>query len=154
MSGTGSCRPVDERRPVRGGMERVRLISGFTLLELLVVLAIMLMMSAAFPLVLDRALPGRRVTVATEHLVVAIREAQARSISQGKPVRVPLVTLTGSLSASTHVVFTDWNGRALSALMLYPDGSAIGGRLLVVDGSHRSTVVVSAFTGSARVNEL
>jgi len=123
-------------------------------LELLVVLAVMLMMSAAFPLVLDRALPGRRVTLATEHLVAAIREAQARSIAQGEPVRVSLVTLTGSLSASTHVVFTDWNGRALSALMLYPDGSAIGGRLQVVDGPHHTTIVVSSITGSTRVKEL
>ncbi|MGA7538941.1 MAG: prepilin-type N-terminal cleavage/methylation domain-containing protein [Steroidobacteraceae bacterium] len=132
----------------------VRLASGFTLLELLVVLAIMLMMAAAFPLAFDRALPGRRVTIATEHLVAAIREAQTRSISQGKPIRVRLASLTDSLSASTHLTFRDSNGRVLSALTLYPDGSATGGQLRVVDGSHRSTVVVSAITGSTRVDGL
>lgn len=127
--------------------------SGFTLLELLVVLGIMLMMAAAFPLVLDRALPGRRVTIATTHLVAAIRAAQARSVTQGKPVSVQLATLTASLSPSTHVSFVDSNGVPLSSLRLYPDGSATGGRLRVVDGSHDSILVVNAITGSAQLHE-
>jgi len=153
MSETGSRCTARQGRAPQGRRERARLTTGFTLLELLVVLAIMLLMAATFPLVLDRVLPGRRVTMATEHLAVAIRDAQARSIAQGKAVSVQLAILTHSFSATTHATFTDWNGRPLSTLVLYPDGSATGGQLRVVDGAHRSTLVLSAITGGTQVDE-
>jgi len=52
---------------------------GFTLLELLVVLAILVMAAALFPLALNRALPARRVTTTADHLIAAVRNAQRRA---------------------------------------------------------------------------
>src|SRR5436305_102535 len=64
--------------------------SGFTLLELMVVLLVLVMAAALFPLALDRALPARRVTTTADHLIAAVRNAQAVSTASGRPVTLTI----------------------------------------------------------------
>lgn len=125
---------------------------GFTLLELLVVLAIMVIALAAFPLALDRALPGRRVRAATERLETAIRQAEFQSIALDQPQRLSVAELTSRFAASTHVQANRPGGGPLRALVTYPDGSTSGARFFVSDGSDRTTLVVSAITGRFTVD--
>ena len=121
--------------------------AGFTLLELLVVLAIMILAASVFPLVLDRALPARRVRAAAGHFAATIHKAEIQSIARDRPERLSIAGLTSRLAPSTHVDATGPGGRALRALTVYPDGSTNGARLLVRDGSARRVLVVSAITG-------
>jgi type II secretion system protein H len=140
---------------------------GFTLLELMVVMAILVMMATLFPFALNRALPSRRVATTTERLVSMVREAQSTSLVSGRPVTLQLqghgltavaqgpssTTASSdkehslSFPQSTEVSMTDPDGRALTALVVYPDGSSQGGRFEVQDTGHRGTVLVSAVTG-------
>lgn len=140
---------------------------GFTLLELMVVMAILVMVATLFPFALNRALPSRRVTTTTQRLVSMVREAQSASLVSGRPVTLELRGhgLTAvpqgpsspaapsdkghslSFPQSTEVSMTDSDGRALTALVVYPDGSSRGGRFEVQDTGHRGTVLVSAVTG-------
>jgi general secretion pathway protein H len=134
---------------------------GFTLLELLVVLAILVMAAALFPLALNRALPSRRVSTTVDRLMAAVHDAQAESATTGQPVTLTLVD--GGLeantksshailrpvrfSASVHVDLKDGNGQAATSLTVFPDGSAQAGQYQVAAGEHLSLVRVSGLTG-------
>jgi type II secretion system protein H len=141
---------------------------GFTLLELMIVMAILVMVATLFPFALNRALPSRRITTAVERLVSMVREAQSASLVSGRPVTLQIeghgltaVAAQGSADEaafsdtghslsfpqSTQVSLADPDGRTLTALGIYPDGSSRGGRFDVQDTGHRGAVVVSAVTG-------
>ena len=150
-SGTGSARWL----PARASRQLTCWVNdeaGFTLLELLVVLAILVMAATAFPLALDRALPGRRVRAATGYLKAAIRNAELQSMALDRPERLSVAELTSRFAASTHMQTTGPGGGPLDELVTYPDGSTNGARFVVSDGSDRSTVLVSEITGRIDVN--
>ena len=143
-------------------------LAGFTLLELLVVLAIVASLAAMFPLALNRFLPARRVDAAARELLADIRLAQARSVAMDAIVVLAL-TPTGyevrdldpkgavvqnrSLRQSTKVGLRFVDGlRELPALRVYPDGSSSGGRFVIVDGDRRRELTVSELTGRVRLN--
>jgi general secretion pathway protein H len=138
--------------------------AGFTLLELMVVMAILVMVATLLPMALDRALPGHRVATTAERVVSMVREARGSSMLSGKPIRLAvqehdLVAQDATTSAtigrplnfpsSTTVSLTDLDGRAAAALVVYPDGSAQAVRFNVEDGGRRKAVLVSALTGRA-----
>jgi general secretion pathway protein H len=131
---------------------------GFTLLELMVVMAILVMVAALFPVALDRALPGRRVAATTERLISLVHEAQMASVLSGRPVSLTLRphALTAILAdkapsvafpASMTVRMLDAQGRDIPQLLLYPDSSSRGARLQIEDSGRRGALVVSAITG-------
>jgi type II secretion system protein H len=139
---------------------------GFTLLELMVVMTILVMVAALFPFALDHALPGRRVSTTAERLVSVVREAQGSSLLSGRPVAVRLLghglvtqdaattTMIGrplAFPRSTAVTLSDLEGRTVPALVVYPDGSAQAVRFELEDGGHRGAVLVSAMTGRVAV---
>lgn len=140
-------------------------LCGFTLIELLVVLAILVMAAALFPLALNRALPGRRVSSTVDHLVATLRSAQAESAATGRPVTLDLAdgTLQASASSpqaigrpmrfpsSVHVALKDTNGLTTTSLTVFPDGSAQGGEYAIESGTHRSLIDVSGLTGRIAV---
>jgi general secretion pathway protein H len=140
--------------------------AGFTLLELMVVMAILVLVGTLFPLALDRALPGRRVDTTAERVASMVREARGSSMLSGKPVRLTVqdhdlvaqdaatsVTIGRplSFSSSTTVSLLDPEGRKAGALVVYPDGSAQAVRFNVEDSGHQKAVLVSALTGRARL---
>jgi len=138
--------------------------AGFTLLELMVVMAILVLVATLLPMALDRALPGHRVTTTAERVVSMIREAQGSSMLSGKPITLTVrghdlvaqdaVTSAAigrplAFSSSTTVSMVDLDGRIAAALVVYPDGSAQAVRFNVEDSGRRKAVLVSAVTGRA-----
>jgi general secretion pathway protein H len=148
MSATGNC-------------GRCAVARGFTLIELLVVMAILVMTAAALPLALDRTLPGRRVSVTAQKVVVAMRDAGSQSVAQGRPITLEfrdraLVSdfgVTVSFPAATRVVLTDADGRPLQRINVYPDGSADSARFEVRERTHVRVVAVSGHTGRVTLEE-
>lgn len=144
---------------------RIASCRGFTLLELLVVLAILVLTGVAFPFALNRVLPGRRVVVVAERLTTALREAEAESVVSGMPARIEVdghdvrLTIVGlndrdirsrrvaSVPFKTRVEVTDSDGRSGLRVLLYPDGSTSGARFRVSEGPHERFVEVGALTG-------
>ena len=125
--------------------------AGFTLIELMVVLAILLMMGAIFPFVLRRTLPHERVASGSQRLRAAIHEAELRSQSTGQPGLLDVDTLSKLLPEGTHLTLSSPDGAALSALTVYPDGSVTPGRIDVSEGVQHLTIVTSALTGRVRI---
>lgn len=140
--------------------------AGFTLLELMVVMAILVMIATLFPVALDRTLPSRRVSAGCEQLVSTIHEAEGSSLLSGKTITLALqdhelltrdastgISLGRALpfAAATRIRLTDQQGRPLSRLLLYPDGSAQAGRFELEDDSHQGAVAISPLTGRVSI---
>lgn len=157
------------RGSVRLAILRCARRGGFTLIELMVVLAIMVLMAASLPLALNRMLPARRVTVAADALVANIRWLQARSAQTGHPARLSLTqsgyelagyelaTQPGAaarkviLATSTTLrLRASEDGRSVTHLTIYPDGTSAAGRFEILDSGRRAVVEISMLTGRAR----
>jgi len=67
---------------------RISSLRGFTLMELLVVLAISGLLLAAIPPMISSAMPGAELKSAARELSVALRKARLNAISHGIPVEV------------------------------------------------------------------
>jgi prepilin-type N-terminal cleavage/methylation domain-containing protein len=125
--------------------------AGFTLIELMVVLAILVMMGALFPFVLKRALPHERVVMGSQRLRAAIHDAQALSQGTGEPRMLDAETLAKLLPEGTQLSVIGADGISLTGLTVYPDGSVTAGRIDVAEGVQHQTVVTNALTGRVRV---
>lgn len=134
--------------------------SGFSLVELLVVVAILTMIAAVFPLALDRLLPQRRITAAAEALFVHLRQAQSAAISRGKAVRIVAgldhYTLEYPVGQSTRVDLTadlslvltrEPQQQPVADIVFFSDGSSTGGSFTLSDGTRQASVTTSRLTG-------
>jgi len=124
---------------------------GFTLLELLVVLAILVLAAAALPLAIDRTLPARRVSVAGERVRSALIDAELRSIASGRPVELASDTLKRSTPSHVELNLTAPDGAPLDRVVVFPDGSSSGAHFMLTEGRHRSSVELSSVTGRVTV---
>lgn len=141
---------------------------GYTLLELMVVLAILGLMAGLFPLALNRALPARRVAATAQHVVAWISEVQAESVATGHPLAVSLEEHGLRVQSSTGVVHLAplaWSDSTLVTLRtldgtpkrrfgVYPDGSTDGADLNLLDGTHHAHIRVSALTGRVKTEAM
>jgi prepilin-type N-terminal cleavage/methylation domain-containing protein len=132
----------------------VRWEGGFTLMELLVVIVILVLLSSALPLALDRTLPSRRVLATTRQLIAAIRNAQSLSAACGRPVQLQLsgAELAGEgifarFPVTTHVTLQGADGVSLNALSVYPEGTSTEARIVVSERAHQRTLYLSSLTG-------
>ena len=129
--------------------------AGFTLVELLVVLAILAIAFAIVTPSVTRAIGATGPASVTEELAVALREARSNSIVSTTPVRVTLEAGARRWKAGTRE--GTWpDGVAVElvpapqggeAIVFYPDGTASGGRLFVGSGSSRRILAVDWLTG-------
>jgi Tfp pilus assembly protein FimT len=127
---------------------------AFTFIELTVMLAILTLMLAAFPLALSRLLPSRRVATAGQELAAKLRDAESRSAATGEPVRETLDHLVRGLAPATRVQLLDPDGAQLSSVVVYPDGSATPARFKLIDGQFQGTVTLSGLTGRVLIDAM
>jgi general secretion pathway protein H len=135
---------------------------GFTLLELLVVLAIISLIAGLFPLALGKGMAGRRTDATARQLADALKDAASRSAVTGRVVRVQIeggqmVAGTGMRSlrwdSRVTVVAYGLNGAPLSQMEFFPDGSSTAGRIEVGERQHQFVVDVDAVTGRIHVRK-
>jgi prepilin-type N-terminal cleavage/methylation domain-containing protein len=148
---------------VTGRQRRVTGALGFTLIELLTVMAIMVLLTAAMPVALNRLLPARRVIATADQLVGDIRRLQADAIATGQIARLELGegtyrTLIGErgvrevqLPSTLHAhMQSPADNRAVSQLIVYPDGTTSAVRIVLADSGRTSIVEVTMVSGRAR----
>lgn len=139
---------------------------GFTLMELLVVLAILgLTMVLAMP-TLGRLLPGLELRTEARDVASALREARASAIGRNEEVTIvldrergllqvagkPVVQLSPKIGVSA--LETSHSSRAGdNEIRFFPDGTSTGGRLTLALGERQEHVVVDWLTGAVSIAE-
>jgi prepilin-type N-terminal cleavage/methylation domain-containing protein len=114
--------------------------AGFTLTEMLVVLAILgLMANIAFPAV-ERSITQQRYRTAVGAVEAALREARANSISKGieTPFSPPLLPDGMALTSPR------------SKIRFFADGSANGGTIAITIGQRSARFTIDSGTGLIR----
>jgi general secretion pathway protein H len=135
---------------------------GFTLLELLVVVAIVVLISISASVALPHLVPRQQLRADAQSLAIGLREVKAESISTNRVIELDLDT-AGTL-LDRHEGVAVWKpsrgvsvtGRLnvgdASRLRFYPDGSTSGGDFVLGFDQRRTTVDVSPLTGRVQVD--
>lgn len=135
---------------------------GFTLIELIVVLAIMVGLAAAFPLARDRFDPARAVSVYASRTLNDLRALRAQAMrrqhrssliidADGHGYRlVPDGTSHALPQALTlRITSADALSVQADAVTFFPDGSSSGESLVMTRAAFSVRLRVSPFTGRA-----
>jgi general secretion pathway protein H len=134
---------------------------GFTLLELLVVLAILVLLAGAWPFAAPRLFPTQQLRNETQHLVSVLRIARTRARITGEQqdfevagagMAYRIATENHSLPRGVTVYLRDGGTATLpSHLTFYPDGSSSGGILELALPGRTQEVRIGGLTGRAEV---
>jgi general secretion pathway protein H len=139
---------------------------GFTLLELLVVLAIIGVVLAFVPGFMSRGQPGLDVDVAARAIADALRQARSHAVLHNRDQLFALdvearlfriggqhapVQLDKEIEVRFQTARSEVRSEMIGQIRFFPDGSATGGRIgLTLDGRH-AEVRVDWLTGLVSV---
>lgn len=139
---------------------------GFTLLELLVVLAIAGLLLAAVPPLLSQALPGLELKSGARQLAAGLRFARDRALATRQETWVEMdveqreVTVSGrdgrlrlsqDLNLSLIGADTERTDESRGGIRFYPDGTSTGGRVILSHAHQGYQIDVDWLTGQVRV---
>jgi general secretion pathway protein H len=141
---------------------------GFTLVELLVVLAIMTLLFMIAAPHLGTVLPQMELKSGAREVAAALREARSRAIASNSDVLFSLdvnrhrYTISGdksvhSLSSdvdlSLYTAQQERIGRASGSIRFFPDGSSTGGRVVLSKAQKSYKVAVDWLTGRIEIQD-
>jgi len=140
---------------------------GYTLLELLVVFAVMGLVLASVPMIVASARPGPTARVAAEELAAALRLTRSEAIGRYAPAVLRLDveqrayrgadgrehTLAEDLDLNFVTARSELAGAKAGQVRFFPDGSATGGRITITHGGQSYVVTVDWLTGAVDVED-
>lgn len=134
---------------------------GFTLVELLVVMAIAGLMLAVTPPLISAALPGVELKAAARRTAGALRVTRERAISSGRDQvwQIDIETqryqmaggregrLPGGIELRLFAAQREMLSEQRGGIRFYPDGSSTGGRVVLARAGRGYQVGVNWLTG-------
>lgn len=135
---------------------------GFTLLELLVVLTILVLMAAAWPFAAPRLFPAQQLRNTAQSFVADVRSARLTARTTGTRQEITVeasgtsyATATGSRLLSNGILMhiRGEQSSVSPSLALYPDGSTSGAIVDLALASRSLSVAVSPLTGQTEILE-
>jgi general secretion pathway protein H len=135
--------------------------AGFTLVELLVVLAIIGLLIAAAPILMRSAIPGARSLAAARAFAQDLRQTRGQAIASGNAtaIRFDTANQTYRLEPGDRArtlpktIRFSLPAQAATQIGFYPDGSSSGGIVFIGEGKLRHRVSVNWLTGRIAVDE-
>lgn len=149
------------------GAQPRRREAGLTLVELMVVLTIIALATAAVPMIFAN-LPGIRLRAAAAGMVATLRQLHEEAIRRGETTELVL-----DLPARSYRLSTDpaphplpavvarlgfespslWHPDGSPTVRFFADGSATGATILFKNGARTAAVTVDWLTGRVRRND-
>ncbi len=141
---------------------------GFTLVELLVVLAIISLLLAFTPAAFNRMMPGLEVQSATRQLAASLRSARSAAIRDNTETTLTLdleariyrldalgreQAIDEDIEVSMLTARSELEGEQTGRIRFYPDGTSTGGRVTFAGGGAAYDVLVDWLTGRVRIVE-
>lgn len=140
---------------------------GFTLFEVLVVLAIVGLMTAVVAPVLFRGLAGTQARAVAYEIAAALRAARGEALAANADVAVmfdlsrnayaversPAKTVPEGVAIELYAADIEQLDAFTGGIRFFPDGSATGGQVTVGDGLARYFVDVDWLTGRISIRE-
>ncbi len=148
--------------------DRGRPGGGFTLLELLVVLAIIGAVLAITPVLFSRGAPTAEIRSAAREVASAVRLTRSRAIAGNREMVFRLDVDTGEYSAGDESerarlsgkiqlgLFTaesERTGQSKGGIRFFPDGTSTGGRITVANTALSYEIAVNWLTGKVEIRE-
>ena len=138
---------------------------GFTLVELLVVLAIAALAMSAVPPLFSAAMPGVEMKAAARRTVSSLCLARETAIRQGKEVALVVdveqrrlelpghrsLTFPKRLKVILEAADREMLDEQRGAIRFFPDGSSTGGRIILANDESGYQVGVIWLTGRIRM---
>jgi general secretion pathway protein H len=141
---------------------------GYTLMEVLVVLAIIGLVLATIPLMAGDRRPGAETRAAAIEVASALRQARSRAVAQFRSevfvldteehsyqvgAAGPKKALPEELSLSLYTARSELQDEGTGRIRFFPDGSATGGRVTLARDNRQYVVAVDWLTGSVSLEE-
>jgi general secretion pathway protein H len=141
--------------------------AGFTLFEVLVVLAIVGLVTAVVAPVLFRGLAGTQARSVAYEVAAALRQARGEAVAQNTDVAVTFDLgrrayaversrprpVPDGVAIELYAASVEQIDAVTGGIRFFPDGSATGGQVTIGDGAARYAVDVDWLTGRVRVGE-
>ena len=143
--------------------------AGFTLIEIVVVLAVAALMMTAVPPLFDAVLPGVELKGAARRTLASLRLARDTAIRTGGDTALTIdvesrrlslpgfrpVSLPGRIDLDLEVARRELLDEERGAIRFFPDGSSTGGRIVLSRGEGQEAtgyqVGVDWLTGRVRM---
>jgi len=141
--------------------------NGFTLLEILLVLAISSVLLVFVAPDLYRTISGMSLPKATQELATALRHSQSQAINASQPVSLVLDVEKRSYQLSGSETFYQLpsdldltlltgaglvKGASSGAIYFYSDGSSSGGRISLQQGERQQQIHINWLTGEVEID--
>lgn len=141
---------------------------GYTLMEVLVTLAIIGLVLAAVPLMVGGSRQGAETRAAVIEVASALRQARGRAVAGFRSevfvldterhfYRVgadgPEISLPEDLALSLYTARSEQQDEGVGRIRFFPDGSATGGRVTLVRDDRQYVVAVDWLTGSISLED-
>lgn len=151
---------------LRGESKYPRTGAGFTLLELLVVLALMAMIYSLAAPMISAGLPGAELKGAARQLAAGLRKARSQAVTQKKEAVLTLdveqhhfevsgdnhsYALPAKLEISLYTAQSELLRDKVGSIRFFPDGSSTGGRISVAIGERKYHVNIDWLTGQVAI---
>ena len=149
----------------RGSIRRASGAGGFTLIEMLVVLAIIAAVSLLAAAAVTNGFTGARLRSDAKEIAAQLRYTRAHAISTGRAQRFLIDpaahtwrapnTRDGKVSKQFGIVFTGAREvqptQGVGAIMFFPDGASTGGRVQVSAKTAAWNIDVAWLTGEVKL---
>ena len=131
--------------------------SGFTLIELIVVISILVMAYAVIPPITNNVMAGTKVKSATRQLVSALRYSRSNAITLQKEMALILNVEENSYSIGNKTKHLDIPGESVlklttakseqlseteGAIRFFPDGSSTGGQVALKEDEDSAEYII------------